>query len=88
MICPIIGATLCYILFLFVIACVRTHFWHLAGMSLDILGLGETHSGGPQDMDQEEGDMLCLKWSSHQAAGHHVPGSGMQGTGIDPALVI
>ena len=35
-------------------------------------------------MDKEEGDMLCLKWSSHQAAGHHVPGPGVghPGTGI------
>ena len=41
--------------------CVRTHFWHLASMSPDILGLGKTLSGEPQDMDKEEGDMLCLR---------------------------
>ena len=49
---------------------VRTHFWHLAGLALDVLGLGETHSGGPQDMDKEEGDKLC---PNRQATGCRSP---------------
>ena len=55
--------------------CVRTHFWYLASLTLDVLDQGEMYTERRQDMKKKEDAMS--QSASHQVSGHPVSGPGV-----------